>query len=58
VLFLGYFDEFMGVRHWAVAHLAVVAVAAAAATSLGVVVVVFHLSVGAAVVVIAGCPME
>jgi len=57
VSFPGYLDKFMGVWHQAVAHLAVAAVVAAAAAPLGVVVVVFHLSVGAAVVVIAGCPM-
>jgi len=58
VSFPGYLDEFVGMGHRAVAHLMVAAVVAVAATPLGVVVVVFHLSVGAAVVVIVGCPME
>ena len=57
VSFPDYLDEFVGVGHRAVTHLAVAAVAAAAAAPLGVVVVVFHLLVGAAVVVIAGCSM-
>jgi len=58
VSFPGYFDDFVGVQHRAVAHLVLAAVVGAADASLGVVVVVFHLSVGAAVVVTAGCPME
>jgi len=58
VSFPGYLDEFVRVGLRAVAHLVVAAVAAAAAAPLGVVAVVFHLSVGAAVFVIAGCPME
>jgi len=57
VSFPGYLDEFVGVGHRAVAHLVVAAVAAVATAPLGVVVIVFHLSVGAAVVIIAGCPM-
>jgi len=42
----------------AVAYLAVTVMAAAASTLLWVVVVVFHLSVGVAVVIVAGGPME
>jgi len=42
----------------AVAYLAVAVMAAAASTLLWVVVVVFHLSVGVAVVIVAGGPME
>jgi len=57
VSFPGYLDEYVGVGHRVVAHLSVAVVVAAAAAPLGVVVVVFHLSVGAAVVVIAGSPM-
>jgi len=57
VSFPGYHDEFVGVGHRTVAHLAVAAVAAAAAAPLAVVVVVVHLLVGASVIVIAGCPM-
>jgi len=58
VSFPGYLDEFTGVGHRAVTNLAVAAVAVAAAAPLGVVVVVFHLSVGAAVIIIAGCPKK
>jgi len=57
VSFPGYLDEFVGVGHGAVAHLAVAAVAAAAAAPLGVVVVIFHLAVSATVIVVAGGPV-
>jgi len=58
VLFLAYLDEFVGVGHWAVVPLVVAAVTVLATAPLEVVVVVFYLSVGAVVIIIAGCPME
>ena len=58
VPFADYLGKFVGVGHWAVAHLVVAATAAAASALLRVVVVVHHLVVRVAVVIVAGCPVE